>query len=199
VVHQLAIALGAPRIQRLLQRVEHEVGLHGTADPPAHDATREHIDDEGDVHEALPSRHVGEVRHPQLVRSLGVEVPVDAVQRTRRLGVGHRRAHPLAATHPLQPEPPHQSLHRAACHRHAFAHELAPDLVGAVDLQVLVIHALHLRQQARVALGPRGQQRRTALARRAAPVRRWGNLQRAADRLDPEASAVLVDEGIHFL
>jgi len=76
---------------------------------------------------------------------------------------------------------------------------LAPDLIGAIDPRVLVVHALHLRQQARITLGSRGLQRRVALARRVAPVCRRGDLQRAADRLDPATSAVLVDEGVHFL
>jgi hypothetical protein len=35
------------RVQRLLERFEHEVGLHGVADAPAHDAPGEHIDDGG--------------------------------------------------------------------------------------------------------------------------------------------------------
>jgi hypothetical protein len=31
------------------------------------------------------------------------------------------------------------------------------------------------------------------------PVRRRGNLQCCADRLDPVSNPVLVDEGVHFL
>jgi hypothetical protein len=98
-MYPLAFALGTPCKQRLLQRVEHEVGLHRTAHPPGDDAPREDINDEGDVYEALPGRDVGEVGHPQLVRPLGLEVPFDAVQRARRLHVRHRRAHALAATY----------------------------------------------------------------------------------------------------
>jgi len=81
-----------------------------------------------------------------------------------------------------------------------------PEMAGSItpesdtiDPQVLVVHALQLRQQQGIASGSRGQQRRAALARRVAPVRRRGNLQRAADRLDPVTSAMLVDEGVHFL
>jgi hypothetical protein len=48
-MHQFAFALGTPRVQRLLQRVEHEVGLHGSTDPPADDTPREDVDDEGHV------------------------------------------------------------------------------------------------------------------------------------------------------
>ena len=186
-------------MQCLLQRVEHEVGLHRTANPPADDAPREDINNEGDAYEAVPGRDVGEVGHPQLVRPLGLEVPIDAVQRARRLGVRHRRAHALAATYAFQPESTHQTLHGAARHCHAFAQELPPHLVGAIDPQVRLKHALHLRHQARVSLCSRWQQRRLALAGSVAPVRRRGNLQRAADGLDPVSSAVLVDEGVNFL
>jgi len=51
----------------------------------------------------------------------------------------------------------------------------------------------------RIVLGSHAQQPKVALARRVAPVCRRGNLQRAADRLDPATSAVLVDEDVHFL
>src|SRR5690349_18673762 len=54
-------------------------------------------------------------------------------------------------------------------------------------------------QAAGIAPGPLGQQRRVALSRRVVPLRRRGDLQRAADRLDPATSTVLVDEGVHFL
>jgi hypothetical protein len=81
----------------------------------------------------------------------------------------------------------------------ALAAQLAPDLVGAVDLQVLVEHALHLGQQQGIALGPLRQQRGIALTRCVLAVRRRGDLQRTADRLDPATSAVLVDEGVHLL
>jgi hypothetical protein len=50
-----------------------------------------------------------------------------------------------------------------------------------------------------IALGSLGQQRGIALARCMTPIRRRGDLQRAADRLNPATSAVLVDEGVHFL
>ncbi len=198
-MHQFPITFAPARVQRLLQRVEHEVGLHRTADPPADDAPREDIDDEGHVHEALPGRDVGEVRHPKLVRPVSLEVPVHPIERACRLGVRHCGAHRLAAAHAFQPPQAHQPLDGAARQGRAFAPQLPPDLVGTIDPQVLVVNALHLRQQMSITLGSRGQQRRVALTRRVAPVRRRGDLQRAADRLDPATSAMLVDEGVHLL
>jgi hypothetical protein len=41
VVDQRPIALGLARVQRLFQRIEHEVGAHRIAHAPAHDAARE--------------------------------------------------------------------------------------------------------------------------------------------------------------
>jgi len=187
------------RVQRLLQRVEHEVGVHRGADPPADDVAGEHVDDEGDVDEVLPGRDLGEVRHPQPVRPIHLELPVHPVQRARRLGIGHGSAHRLASTRTAQPREPHQPLDGAARNHQALAVQLALDLVGVVNLQVLVVHALHLRQQLGITPGSRRQQRRVAPARRVSPVRRRGDLQRCADRLDPQASAVLVDEGVHLL
>jgi hypothetical protein len=198
-MHQGTFALVPARVQGLLQSVQNEVGLHRTADPPVYDVSREDINNEGDVDEALPGRDVGEVGDPQLVRTISLEVPVHAIQRTRRLGSRHRGAHRLASASPTQPAQPHQSLDGASRHRCAFAPQLTPDLVGTVHLQVLVVHALHLGQHLGIALGSRGQQRWIALACRVTPICRRGDLQRSADRLDPQTSAVLVDEGIHFL
>jgi len=172
-MHQVAFALGTPRIQRLLQRIEHEVGLHRTAHPPADNAPREDIDDEGDVNKALPGRDVGEVGHPQLVRPLGLEVRLTrsnghaalasgTVVRTLLPGV--RLAARVAASDAPLCNAPLPRL-RAG---------VAANLVGAIDPQVRVVHALHLRHQARVTLCSRWQQRRLALAGSVAPVRRRG-------------------------
>ena len=118
---QAAVALGLPGVQRLLQRIEHKVRAHRTADPPAHDAPGEHVDDEGHIQPALPGRDIGEVRDPELVRTIGLELPVDPVQRARCLAVGDRGAHDLAAHHTAQAQAPHQPLDRAAGNFNAFA------------------------------------------------------------------------------
>src|SRR3546814_6416913 len=53
-------------IQRLLQGIEHEVGMHGTADAPAHNAKSKHVNDERPIQPALPGRYIGEIRKPQM-------------------------------------------------------------------------------------------------------------------------------------
>jgi hypothetical protein len=141
------------RVQRLLQRVRNEVGLHRTAGPPAHDlppgsAARRGNDDSPGPAGTPPWRRP-------------------------------RWCDALAAAHALQPKPAHRPLDRAPRHRHAFAHQLP--------------------HQDRVAPGTHRQGRRLAHSGCVAPVRRRGDLQRCAKRLDPRANAVLVDEGVHLL
>jgi hypothetical protein len=74
----------------LIQSIKDEVRSHRTADAPADDSSGEDIDDEGRVPPALRGRDAGEVRDPELDRTLGPELPVDLVQRTRRLAVAAR-------------------------------------------------------------------------------------------------------------
>ena len=39
-------------VERLLQRIQHKVRAHGGRHPPAHNASRKHVDDERDVDKA---------------------------------------------------------------------------------------------------------------------------------------------------
>src|SRR5262249_2982257 len=88
----------------------------------------------------------------------------------------------------------HQPLHPAATHWGAFAMQRSPDLARAVDAEVLGVQPPDLTQYLLVA-----QRTRRRLPRPRGVVRRWGELQRRADRLDPETIAVLVDERDYFL
>lgn len=83
-VDQALLAGGLPGVERLLQRIKHEVRGHAPADAPADDTAGEHIHDEGDIQPALPSRDIGEIRHPKLIGAIGLELPIDQVQRARR-------------------------------------------------------------------------------------------------------------------
>lgn len=91
----------------------------------------------------------------------------------------------------------HQPLHCAAGHLHALTLQMVPDLIGAVDPKVRLPHALDLRHQYRIALGPGAQPLGVALGSRMAPVRRRGDLQCLADRLDPVRGTMRVDERLH--
>jgi hypothetical protein len=91
------------------------------------------IDHEGDVDEAFPGRHVGEVGDPKRVRPRRLELPPDVIQRARRCLVADRGPDRLAADHALQAHLPHQARHRAAGHIVTLAQQLPPDLAHAVD------------------------------------------------------------------
>ena len=116
VMDQAAALIGLARVQRLLQRIEHEVRSHRTAYAPAHNAPGEDVDDEGHVQPALPGRDVGKVRDPQLIGPIRLELPINPVQRARCFVVADGGSHDLAAHHPAQPQTPHQPLDSAAGH-----------------------------------------------------------------------------------
>ena len=188
---------GLARMQGLLQRIEHEVGVHRTTDPPADDAPGEHVDHEGHVQPALPGRDVGEVRDPELVGSIGLELAVDPIPGSRLRG-RDGRAYGLATAGAAQPLAAHQPLHGAAGHRHAFALQLAPDLVGAVDLQVGVPDALDVRHQRghRAGRALSGARLRRRARDAGSPTGRSAGPCRSAR---PIRRALLIDERPHDL
>ena len=71
------------RVQRLLQRIKHQRCIHAAHHPPADDITAVHVNDEGGVNVAAVRRHVGEVRHPQLVWPARAEVAFDQIRQVR--------------------------------------------------------------------------------------------------------------------
>ena len=73
VVHEPGGGEGPPVVKRLLQGIEHEVGMRRPRDAPADDPTGERVDDEGDVDEASPrgewSKKRGCASPPRTVRA----------------------------------------------------------------------------------------------------------------------------------
>ena len=59
----------------------------------------------------------------------------------------------LASPDTCQPQALHKPLNRAAGHFNPFTVQLAPDLVGTIDLHVGLPDPLNLRQQAIIAPG----------------------------------------------
>jgi len=140
----------------------------------------------------MPGADVGEVGHPESVRCGRTEVPVDQVGRTLTDIRRDRRPPGLASDRSHQFEFSHQASHTVAADLDALAAELAPDLLGAVDIEVLPVHPSDLDLELLVAQLAR---RRWSRDRRV--ISRRGDLQRLADRLDPEAVPVFVDE-LHY-
>jgi len=96
---------GPAGLDGLVQGIEHESRGGRAADLPADDAPGEGIDDEGDVGEARRGRHIGEVRQPQFIGTVGRELPVDLVLGARRGLVGPRGPHSPAGL--VGPRGPH--------------------------------------------------------------------------------------------
>jgi hypothetical protein len=67
-------------IQSLLQRVQYEVCPHGTTDLRAHNVPSEHVNDEGHIIPVLTSREIGEIRDPELIGMIRVELQIDPRQ-----------------------------------------------------------------------------------------------------------------------
>ena len=63
-----------------VEGIEDERCVHGACGLPADQSSGVDVDDEGDAHETRPGRAVGEIRHPQGIRTRGREVPVHEVR-----------------------------------------------------------------------------------------------------------------------
>ena len=105
---------------------------------------------------------------------------------------------PRAPSHrAFQAHRPYQPTHRASCHAEPFATQLFPDLARPVHLMMLIIHPLNLRAQRIIALCPGRAPRRIDLRRPMAVIRRGGDRQHGADRLNPALIPMVVNEANH--
>jgi hypothetical protein len=145
---------GAARVQGLLQRVQHEAGMSRAGDTPADDAPCKGVDNEGDIDETGPGRDVGKVGHPQGIWTRRFELPIDAIERTRRRRIADRGPHRLAPHDTSQAHRPHQPRHGAAGDRDPFPEKLSPDLPDAIDAEVLLVYAPDFALQGGIAPGP---------------------------------------------
>src|SRR5690606_7999034 len=114
------------------------------------------------------------------------------------VGLGRDLERPAADGAP-KPVGTHEPLDGAASDGNALSAELPPDLFGAVHGEVLLPHATNLRAELLVTLLSVGSQRRIPVPSPVRVVRRRGDRQDIADRLDPVGTAVLVDEHDHHL
>ena len=186
--------VGHAGVQGLLERIERQVGAKRVRHPPAHDATGIGVDDERDVDEPHPGRDVRDAREPQGVWARGLELPVDPVRRARERRHARRRFHPRAPHHAAKTKLAHQPRDRAAGHHDALAAKLAPHLANPIHPVVLLPHPGDVLAQLRVAMGTRRQPAAVRFPGLALVVRRRGDRQLPANRLDPVLLTVHVDE-----
>src|SRR5215210_1102149 len=199
VVDEAAAPDGPALVQSWLQRVQHKTGVSRAGDTPADDAPCEDVDDEGDIDKTSPCRDVGKIGHPQGVWTRRFELPIDAIERTRGGRIADRGADPFAPHHALHAHRAHQARHGAASNRGPFPEKLPPDLPDAIDAEILLVHAPDFAPQSDIAPGPCWQLTRIGAPGGVGVIRRRGDRQNAADRLDPVAGTILVDKGDHGL
>src|SRR6266545_5813595 len=177
-----------------LKRVLDELGAHVRRELPADDHPRAAVDDEAEEHDALPAADVGEVRAPLLIRPVGAEVALQQIRRAGRLsaldGGSPRLAAALGATDAVAA---HQPLHVAAADVLARSQQRLPHPPRPVGLVVVLVRLDDHLQQPLVL-----NVTRRPPAGRALVVRRRRHPDGAADELDPEVVAALVDERAHF-
>ena len=77
-------SVGSRCASAMFERLEHELGAQVRRHRPADDAAAPDIEHDGQVEEARPGRDVGDVGHPELVRAVGREVPIDQIGRGLR-------------------------------------------------------------------------------------------------------------------
>ena len=106
----------------------------------------------------LAGRTVGEVRHPQLIGTVGLELPINVVQWAWRRCIGYSGTHRLAAPCALNTKAAHQPLNRATCYGLFFAVKLTPNLVSAVNPHILLPNPVNLGHQNCISLGTGTQQ-----------------------------------------
>lgn len=97
-----------------LQRAEQQLGRHPVRGAPTDNPPEVDVGDErGEAH-TRPSRDIGDVHDPELVRPLRGEVALHAIRWPCRRGIGASRDELLAAADPTQPLLAYQQLDRAA-------------------------------------------------------------------------------------
>ncbi len=145
-----------------------------------------------------PGRDVCEIGDPELIWLNGKELALDQICRIFRLVSADSGSAFGAAHNPLQPERSHQPFDSTAGDGDAIPSELPPNLAGAVDLEVIVVHALDFTRNLSIALKARRYPLRLSLSRFLFVVGRGGDRQLLADRLNPILDSALVDKRHHY-
>jgi hypothetical protein len=181
--------------ERHPQRVEHEIGAHVVRELPADYHPTVGVDHKREEHDALPAAQIREVRDPQAVGTIDREVALNEIRPALRARIRVRGAPRLAAAlRALDPRLAHQALHRAASDRLSGPRERLPHPPIPVGKVVALVCRLDQLEQTLVLQGAR-----RALARGSPVIGGRRHVQGPADRLDTEATAMLLDERAHFV
>jgi hypothetical protein len=183
----------------LFQGIQDEAGGGRSADFPANTPSGASVDHEGHVHKARPCAHVGKVDHPQGVGPADTELSIHPVQRALSLRIADSGNRRLCAPCARQSHDAHQPLHGALGHFDALAAHLAPDFARAIEAGTVIMDTFDLFLD--VVVAPRTQRPLARVGKTDCVfmVRRRGERQLAADRLDTQFLTMTVDERHHHL
>src|SRR5215469_3876408 len=82
---------------RHLERVEHEFGSQMISRCPTDDAPTVHVEDDRKVQKTSPGWNVGNIGDPNLIWSIGFELPIDQVRRWPSVAIADRCDNALSA------------------------------------------------------------------------------------------------------
>ena len=143
------------RPQPHVERVQGQGGVHRGRHLPAHDVTREHVQDERRVDPALEGPDVGDVSDPQPVRRVGGKLPSVQVGRSRRLGARTDRGPTcLDPCDPLQALGAHEPLDRASGDLGPGTIQRGVDLADPADPVAGLVNRPDLASQPHIAHRP---------------------------------------------
>ena len=179
---------------RHLERVEHQPAAQVSRELPPDDHPAVTVEDEGQVDEAVPGPHVGDVGDPLLVWPRRREVPLQKVAGPLERGlVRDRRVPLLPALDAFQPLGARQPRAAVATDVDVAALQLLPGLADAVYAPVALPGSVDLGDER--LLFERAAGRLPGPAR---VVRAHRHADRAADRLDPESIPPLLRVAAHL-
>jgi hypothetical protein len=168
---------GSSLPQRHVQCFQHQLGAQMSRHRPADDPAAEGVEHHREIQESCPGRDVGDVSHPQAIRSGCDEVAIDQIGCRTRVAISDRGGYPLAPAHAGQACCPHQSRHSLATHLDSSSRQFGVDARHTVGSARALMNRAHPQTQFRVRSGAR---RRWPLTPRVIPA--GGDFQHSAHR-----------------
>ena len=140
--------------ERHIKGREHQIGAQMGQHRPPDDASAEGIHTHGQVEKTRSRWHVGDVGHPEFVRSLGGEVALDEIRRARRLTASYRCTRAFAAADTFHACCSHQTSDSLARDGLASLFLLGMDARCSVGAIALRVDRADLGRQGGVSLTP---------------------------------------------
>jgi hypothetical protein len=117
-------AIGAASEDRHVKRIEDEFSAQVISHCPADDATAEDVQDDGKIQKSGPRRNVGDVGDPDLIWSIGAEVPLDEIRCRPSIAVTDGRYRTFSRRNAVNTALSHQPCDALSRYSNAFILEI---------------------------------------------------------------------------